>query len=67
MGTYRKMMGMLDILVILVAFVAIQTDAAQEDYQSVLRISDEGQQYLYGSRYQCQLILCESENRKGWL
>ena len=65
MGTIRKIMGMLDFLVMLVAFVAIQTTAAQEDYQSVLRISDEGQPYLYGSRYQCQLILCESENRTG--
>ena len=65
MGLFRKILGILVVLATFLEFVAIQTDAAQKDYQSILRIPEDGRPYLYGSRYQCQLILRESENRTG--
>lgn len=59
MGFYRRIMVILGVLGLFAAFFAVQSFAVGDDDQSILKIADEGKTYLYGSRYQCQLILRE--------
>ena len=65
MGFLRKIMGIWGVLALFVSVCGIKSVAMQEDCPFPLKIADEGQMYLYGSRYQCQLVLEEGENGTG--
>ena len=62
MGFFRKIIGIMGVLALLAEFFAVPSFAVGDDDQSILKIADDGQTYLYGSRYQCQLILREEKS-----
>lgn len=61
----RKGLGILCTIlwgVMCICSIGTQSFASNEDKEMVLKLHDEGKPYLYGSRYQCQLICKESGN-----